>query len=119
RDFDDVLVFGQHLPLLAVGTLAGDICLELAIEGREIDIQARAYRLMVFTQAQHHGLLLLVDDIDRIRQPHSKQQHQTNPDQRKTAAPASTARRRAATTFFAAEHAIEAVLQLTESLIQI
>ena len=84
RHFDDVFVFSEHLALLGVRTLTRHVFQVLFIERREVDVQTRPYGVVVLAQAQHHGLLLFVDHVNRAVQPGCSQHDQTNAQQAKT-----------------------------------
>ncbi|RMP65068.1 hypothetical protein ALQ18_05181 [Pseudomonas marginalis pv. marginalis] len=119
RHFDDVLVFGQHLALLGVGTLTRDVLHVLFVDRREIDVQARADGLVVLAEAQHHGLLLLVDHVDGAVQPHGRE-HDKAQAQQAIAAALAGATTVVTTAFFTAtEQPIQAFLQLSEGLVEI
>src|SRR5690606_27298766 len=120
RHLDDVLVLGEHLPLLGVGPLAGHVLLEFAVHGREVHVQARPDGFIVLAEAQHHGLLLLIHYINRAVQPHGCQYGNDDGNQANAASLAGARAGTVATTFLlAAEHAIQAVLQLAEGLVEI
>src|SRR5690606_667215 len=72
---DDVLVLGQHLTLLAIGTDRGDVALEFLLDRREVDMQTRFNRTVVLTEPQNDRLLLLVDHVDGVEQPEHEQQN--------------------------------------------
>src|SRR5690606_25804620 len=119
---NDVLVFGQHLPLLAVRTDRGDVALEFLLEWREVDMQTRLDGTVVLTQSQNHGLLLLIHHVDGIEQPdHEQQQYADDPDALGYALAAADLTAATATTgtLLVAEYAVQAVLQLAQSLVQI
>src|SRR5690606_36876843 len=122
RYFDDILVLGQHLTRLTVGTDSGDVTLELLLEGREIHMQARFHGAIVFTQAQNDRLLLLIDHVDGVEQPEHEQQNPADdPDSTgntlsTTDAPAIAA---GAPALLVAENAVQAVLQLAQGLVQV
>ncbi|MNM77859.1 hypothetical protein D3C81_897320 [compost metagenome] len=102
RHFDDVLVFGQHLALLGVGTLTRDVLHVLLVDRREVDVQARTHGFVVLAEAQHYSLLLLVDDINRAVQPNGGQHDQTDAEQAAKAATLARTTAVVATTFLTA-----------------
>src|SRR5690606_13309215 len=89
------------------------------IDRREVDVQTRADRFVVLAEAQHHGLLLLVDYIDRAVQPYGRQHDQADAEQ--TAEAATLARPTAVITTFltTTEQPVQAFLQLSEGLVEI
>src|SRR5690606_29355594 len=81
RYLDDILVLGQHLPLLAIGAHLGDVALEFLLDRREIDVQAGFDGTVVFTETQHYCLLLLIHLVDGIEQPeHEDDQTADDPE---------------------------------------
>src|SRR5690554_3065059 len=122
RHLDDVLVLGQHLTLLAIGTDRGDVALEFLLDRREVDMQTRFNRTVVLTEPQNDRLLLLIDHVDGVEQPEHEQQNTADdPDSTgntlsTTDAPAIAA---TAPALLVAENAVQAVLQLAQGLVQI
>lgn len=101
RHFDDVLVLGEHLPLLAVRTLAGDVLLEALVDRREVEVQAGTDRLVILAEAQDDRLLLLVHHIDGVVQPEHGEDRQADAEQAQaTALAAGTGAGTVATAFF-------------------
>lgn len=101
RHFDDVLVLGEHLPLLAVRTLAGDVLLEALVDRREVEVQAGTDRLVILAEAQDDRLLLLVHHIDGVVQPEHGEDRQADTEQAQaTALAAGTGAGTVATAFF-------------------
>src|SRR5690606_20060169 len=124
RYLDDILVLGQHLPLLAIGAHLGDVALEFLLDRREIDVQAGFDGTVVFTETQHYCLLLLIHLVDGIEQPeHEDDQTADDPEplgDPLTAADPTTAAAIAGTAaLLVAEDTVQAVLQLAQRLIQI
>ncbi|RMN81584.1 hypothetical protein ALQ52_04413 [Pseudomonas cannabina pv. alisalensis] len=124
RHFDDVLVFGEHLALLGVGTLTRHVFHVLAVERREIDVEARPHGFVVLPETQHDSLLLLVNDIDRAVEPESDEYDQADAEQAKTTALARAAAIAAAAAITAAfvsaaEQPLQAFLQLSEGFVEI
>ncbi|MNN36321.1 hypothetical protein D3C81_1502140 [compost metagenome] len=117
RHLDDVLVLGEHLPLLGVGTLAGDVLLELLVDRREIEVQAGANRFVELAEAQDHCLLLLIDHVDGVVQPQHGEHGQADAEDAQAAALAAGAE--APTAALLAEDTVQAVLQFAERLVQV
>ncbi len=123
RHLDDVLVLGQHLTLLAIGTDRGDVALEFLLDRREVDMQTRFNRTVVLTEPQNDRLLLLVDHVDGVEQPEYEQQHPTDdpgsPGDTLATTDAPAVATGTAATLLVAENAVQAVLQLAQGLVQV
>ncbi len=123
RHFNDVLVFGQHLTLLTIGTYLRHVTLELLLDRGEVQVQTRADGAVILTKAQNDRLLLLIDHINGLEYPEAENQHQAQrPHPAGNTRAASAAAARTAVSVAAltrAEQVVQAVLQLAQRLVQV
>jgi hypothetical protein len=99
--------------------LTRHVFLELAIDRREVDVQARTDGLVIFAEAQHHGLLLFIHHVDRAVQPDHRQQAEAYEQQTEATATTAASGIVITTLLAATEKPVQAFLQLAERFVEI